>query len=57
MASGISWKEFEAIIYRLQRTFNKAGTVTRDEKLREKNLVELVKLVSAFVQPSEQKMF
>jgi restriction endonuclease len=34
MASGISWKEFESIVYRLQRTFNKAGTVTRDEKLR-----------------------
>ena len=33
MAGNISWKEFEAIVHRLQRTFNKAGTVTRDEKL------------------------
>lgn len=33
MASNISWREFEAIVHRLQRTFNKAGKVTRDEKL------------------------
>ncbi len=34
MAGNISWKEFEAIVDRLQRAFNKAGTVTRDEKLK-----------------------
>jgi hypothetical protein len=33
VASGISWQEFEAIIGRLQATFNKGATVTRDEKL------------------------
>ena len=33
MASGISWEEFEAIIARLQTTFNKGTIVTRDEKL------------------------
>jgi hypothetical protein len=36
MAGGMSWKEFEAIVARLQRTFNKAGTVTCDEKIRGK---------------------
>ena len=33
MASGISWEEFEAIITRLQTTFNKGASVTGDEKL------------------------
>ena len=33
MAGAISWKEFEAIVTRLQRTFNKAAIVTRDEKI------------------------
>lgn len=33
MANGISWKEFEAIVARLQKTFNKAGVVARDDKI------------------------
>lgn len=34
MAGNISWREFEAIVHRQERTFNKAATVTRDEKLK-----------------------
>lgn len=34
MASGISWKEFEAIVGRLQKTFHRGGgTVTTNEKI------------------------
>jgi hypothetical protein len=33
MSQGISWKEFEAIVAKLQSTFNKAGVVTRNEKI------------------------
>jgi hypothetical protein len=33
MANGISWKEFEAIVAKLQRTFNKVGVITRDDKI------------------------
>jgi len=33
VANGITWEEFEAIIARLQTTFSKGATVTRDEKL------------------------
>ena len=33
MPGRILWKEFEAIVARLQRAFNKAGTVTCDEKI------------------------
>lgn len=33
MSQGISWNEFEAIVARLQSTFNKAGVVTRNERI------------------------
>lgn len=34
MAGSISWQEFEALVARLQRTFNKTATVTHNEKLK-----------------------
>ena len=37
MAGNISWKEFEAIVTRLQRMFAKDGKVTQDEKLAGRN--------------------
>jgi hypothetical protein len=33
MASGISWNEFETMVARLQKTFNKGASVTQNEKL------------------------